>query len=361
MAQLNIPLFKEISETPGAPGYENRIREVVLREVSPLADHVSVDNLGNVVALKKGTASGTENRKRVMAAAHMDEIGFIVKHIDSNGFIRFHLLGGFDPKTLTAQRVIIHGKKDVVGVMGSKPIHVMNEEERKRLPKATDYFIDCGMPREEVEQFISVGNPITRDREFIQMGHCVNGKSIDNRVAVFLLIEALRELKDIPYDFYAVFTVQEEVGIRGASVAAHTIDPDFGIGIDTTVAYDLPGASDHEMVTSLGKGAGIKVLDGSVISDSRMVEFMKHVAEKNNIAYQMEVLPAGGTDTAGVQRMGKRGAIAGAISIPTRHLHQVIEMAHTDDIRAAIDLLKECLYSMDQYDWGFPMREGEKE
>ncbi len=286
-----------------------------------------------------------------MVAAHLDEIGFIVKHIDEQGFVRFHTLGGFDPKTLTAQRVIVHGKQDLVGVMGSKPIHVMSPEERKKNPQTTDYFIDLGMQAEQVKELVEVGNPITRERELIEMGDCVNCKSIDNRVSVFILMETLRQLGDVPYDVYGVFTVQEEVGLRGANVAAHHINPDFGIGLDTTIAFDVPGAQPHERITSLGAGAAIKVMDASTICDYRMVEFMKQTADKNGTKWQLEVLTAGGTDTAGVQRMGKHGAIAGAISIPTRHLHQVIEMAHKEDIQACIDLLKASLETLDQYDW----------
>jgi endoglucanase len=348
---INVDLLSKICETPGAPGFEQRIRKVIIDEVKPLADEVRVDNMGNVFALIKG--KNTPNEKVAMAAAHMDEIGFIVTHIDDNGFLRFHTLGGFDPKTLTAQRVIIHGKKDILGVMGTKPIHVMSQEERQKLPKITDYWIDTGMPKEEVLKHIEVGNPITRERQLIEMGDCVNCKSIDNRVSVFILIETLRELKgkDIPCDFYGVFTVQEEVGIRGANVAAHQINPDFGFGIDTTIAYDVPGAQAHEKVTELGKGTSIKVLDAMTICDYRMVAFMKKIAGDHKIKWQPEVLTAGGTDTAGLQRMGKNGAISGAVSIPTRHLHQVIEMAHKDDIRASIDLLKACIVELDQYDW----------
>ena len=289
----------------------------------------------------------------MMIGAHMDEIGFIVTHVDENGFIRFHTLGGFDPKTLTAQRVIVHGKKDVIGVMGSKPIHVMTAEERTKNPKITDYFIDLGLPKEEVDAIVSVGDPITRYGELIEMGKCVNCKSIDNRVSVYILIETLRQLKDkdVPYDIYGVFTVQEEVGIRGANVSAMDIQPDFGFGLDTTIAYDLPGALAHEKITSLGKGTAIKIMDASAICDYRMVEFMKQQAISNNIEWQAEILPAGGTDTAGIQRMNDGGAISGAISIPTRHLHQVIEMAHVDDIHASIELLKNCLLNLDQYNW----------
>jgi len=347
---INIDLLREITEVAGAPGHEQRIREMVLREVTPLVDEVKVDNMGNVYAIKKGA-----DQKRVMVGAHMDEIGFIVTHIDDNGFVRFHTLGGFDPKTLTAQRVIIHGTEDVIGVMGSKPIHVMSPEERTKMPKTTDYFIDLGMDKEAVEKIVSIGNPITRERGLIEMGDCVNCKSLDNRLAVFILIETLRTLKDkkVPFDIYGVFTVQEEVGIRGANVAALEIKPDFGFGLDTTIAFDVPGARPEEMITKLGEGTAIKIMDSGTICDYRMIKYMENVAQKHNIKNQKEILTAGGTDTSGIQRMNPGGAIAGAISIPTRHIHQSIEMAHKEDIRGSIDLLTNCLAELDQHDWSF--------
>lgn len=348
---LDLALLEKICQTPGAPGYEQKIRTLILKEIEGLVDHVEVDNMGNIYALKKGKSD-----KKVMIGAHMDEIGFIVTHIDDNGFIRFHTLGGFDPKTLTAQRVIIHGEEeDVMGVMAAKPIHVMTQEERNKNPKITDYFIDTGRPKEAVEALVKVGDPITRERSFIQMGDCVNSKSLDNRLAVYILIETLKSLKnkEVPYDIYGVFTVQEEVGIRGANVSALKIRPDFGFGLDTTIAYDLPGASAHEKITSLGAGTAIKIMDASTICDYRMVNFMKQTADKNNIKWQPEILTAGGTDTAGIQRMTDGGSIAGAISIPTRHLHQVIEMAHQDDIQGSIDLLIACVKSIDTFDWSY--------
>ena len=345
---MNVDLLNKIATTPGAPGFEKRIRDLVIEEVKPLVDELEFDNMGNVYAIKRGTGS-----KKVMVGAHMDEIGFIVTHIDDNGFIRFHTLGGFDPKTLTAQRVIIHGKKDIIGVMASKPIHVMTPEERNKVAKTTDYFIDTGMKAEDVKELISIGDSITREREFIEMGDCVNGKSLDNRLAVFILIETLKKLKgkEIPYDLYGVFTVQEEVGIRGANVSSLRVKPDFGFGLDTTIAFDLPGAAPHEMITKLGEGTAIKIMDASTICDYRMVEFMKNTADKHKIKWQPEILTAGGTDTAGIQRMTEGGSIAGAVSIPTRHLHQVIEMAHKEDIQGSIDLLCACIQDIDQHNW----------
>lgn len=346
----NISLLKKICETPGASGFEQKVRELVLKEVRPLVDEVNVDAMGNVIAIKRG-----KTHKKVMVAAHMDEIGFIVTHVDDDGFLRFHPLGGFDPKTLTSQRVIVHGKKDLIGVMGSKPIHLMSPEERHKAVPISDYFIDLGMPKAEVEKYISVGDSITRERELIEMGDCINSKSLDNRVSVFILLEVFRELQQaaLPYDVYGVFTVQEEVGLRGAISSAHLVDPDFGFGLDVTIAFDVPGASGHEMVTKLGKGAAIKILDGSVICDYRMVSYLKKMATDHQIPWQPEILPAGGTDTAGVQRFGKKGAIAGAISTPLRHIHQTIEMVHKEDVTNCIQLLKRSLLHLDQYDWEF--------
>ena len=346
---INVDLLKTICETPGAPGFEDRVRSLVLKEIKAFTDDIEIDNMGNIIALKKGIS----NQKSVMIGAHMDEIGFIVTHVDTNGFLKFHTLGGFDPKTLTSQRVIVHGKKDVLGVMGSKPIHVMTPEEKNKVPKITDYYIDLGLPKEEVDKLIEVGNPITRERELIEMGDCINCKSLDNRIAVFILIETLKKLKTPAYDTYAVFTVQEEVGIRGAQVATQKIKPNFGFGLDTTIAYDVPGAAEHEKITSLGDGVAIKIMDASAICDHRMVAFMKKTAEKHKIKWQNEILTAGGTDTANIQRMTPGGSIAGAFSIPTRHIHQVIEMVHKKDVSNCIALMHNCLNELDQYNWNF--------
>lgn len=350
--KLDVKLLADICEKPGTSGFEQPIRELILKSIKGLADEITVDPMGNIVALQRGKDSS----QKVMVPAHMDEIGFIVTHIDNEGFVRFHTLGGFDPKTLTAQRVLIHGKnKTLVGVMGSKPIHVMTPEERNKTPQIQDYFIDLGMKRDEVVKHIEVGSPITRERQLIEMGDCVNCKSLDNRVSVFILIETLRALKGkkLPYDFYGVFTVQEEVGLRGAITAGHYLDPDFAICLDTTIAFDVPGNKDFDKITRLGEGTAIKIMDGSVICDYRMVEYMKQTAEKNKIKYQMEILTAGGTDTGGIQRMAKSGAICGAVSIPTRHIHQVIETCNKEDIQRSIELLSACIEGLDKFDWSF--------
>lgn len=348
---MDLSFFSKVCEIPGAPGHEHNIRDFVKKSIEGFVDECRIDNVGNLIALKKGNRN--PQNKKVMVAAHLDEIGFIVTAIDDKGFVRFHTLGGFDPKTLTAQRVIIHGSQDIIGVMGSKPIHVMTPEERNAVPKISDYFIDTGYSKAELDKYIKVGDVITRERTMIEMGDCINCKSLDNRVSVYILIEVLKRLNHIPYDLYAVFTVQEEMGGRGAVVAAHQVNPDFGIALDTTIAYDVPGAREQEMVTKLGSGAAIKIMDSSVISDIRMVSYMKSLAATNQIKWQPEILTGGNTDTAALQRNGKNGAIAGAISIPTRHIHQVIEMVHKQDVEDCISLLKVSLENLDSFKYEY--------
>ncbi len=330
---INLPLLKELCTAPGAPGREERIREIVIRELEPICDEIRIDAMGNVIALKKGSQGG-----RFMAAGHMDEIGFMISHIDDNGFLRFVPLGGFDPKTLVAQRVIVHGREDLLGVMGSKPVHIMSAEEKAKMPKVEDFFIDTGLPGEKVKELVRIGDVVTRDREIVMVGEMINGKSFDDRVGVFVMIEAMKAMKSSKMDIYAVASVQEEVGVRGASVAAAQIDPHVGIALDVTLANDLPGAQKHQYITEMGKGCAIKVYDSSVIPNWKLVDFMRECCEEQEIAHQLEVLPRGGTDTSAIQR-GAKGAAAGCISVPTRYVHSVIEMVHPDDVEGAIELL----------------------
>ncbi len=330
---INLPLLKELCEAPGAPGREEKIREILIRELAPICDEVRTDALGNVICLKKGSQGG-----RFMAAGHMDEIGFMVNHIDDDGFLHFIPLGGFDPKTLTAQRIVVHGRQDLVGVMGSKPIHIMSDEEKRKPLKLEDYYIDLGLPADQVKELVRLGDVVTRERDIIQVGDLINGKSFDDRVGVFVMIEAMKAMGSNKMDIYAVGSCQEEVGIRGATVAAAQIDPHLGVALDITLANDVPFAPKHKQITKLGAGCAIKAYDSSVIPNWKLVDFMRETCSARDIPFQIEVLPRGGTDTSAIQR-GARGAAAGCISVPTRYGHSVIEMIHPDDVQACIDLL----------------------
>lgn len=344
---MNIDLLSDLCRIPGAPGFESPIRNFIIDQLKPLSDDTRIDPMGNIISVLKG-----QGGPKLLLTAHMDEIGFIVQHIDDEGFIRVLPLGGFDPKTLTAQRVLIHGRKDVLGVMGSKPIHLMGPEERNKVPVIKDYFIDTGLSKTELDELVCVGDPVTRERDLVVMGRCVNAKSLDNRISVYTLLQVVERLKAEQHhcEIIAVFTVQEELGLRGAKTLASQLDPVFAINIDTTIAFDVPGAQPHEVVTRLGQGAGIKIMDSSVICDVRMVSFLRLLAEKQNIRWQPELLPAGGTDAGAVQTSGS-GCIAGAVSIPTRHIHQVLEMVNMDDVACAIDLLTAACAQIHSYDW----------
>jgi endoglucanase len=337
---MNLDLLAELCATPGAPGREDRVREVVIRELKPLVDEIDVDTMGNVVGRRKprGAPKAKGTPRRVMLSAHMDEISLMVTHIEENGFLRFTTLGGFDPKTLSAQRVWVHGRKDLLGLIGSKPIHIMTDEERGKMPKIESFFIDLGMPRAKVEKIVSVGDLCTRERDFVEVGDLVSTKSLDDRVGVFVMIEAVRKLKNHACEVLAVATTQEEIGLRGAQVAAERLRPDIGIALDVTLANDVPGTDGAEQVSRLGQGTAIKVMDSSVVCDVRIVDALKASATKRKIKYQLEVLPKGGTDTAAIQRFGG-GAPSGCISIPCRYVHSVIEACHAKDVQGSIDLL----------------------
>ena len=339
---MNLKLLSELCRAAGPPGREERVRKIVVRELKPLADRIEVDRMGNVVATssprngKRG--KGATKPRRVMLSAHMDEISLMVTHIDDRGFLRFTTLGGFDPKTLSTQRVLVHGKEDVTGVVGSKPIHIMTDEERQRMPRIETFFIDLGLPKAKVEKLVSVGDLVTRERDFAEVGDMVTTKALDDRMGVFVMIEALRKLRAHEVEVLAVATTQEEVGIRGAEVAAERLRPDLGIALDVTLANDIPGADSAESVSTLGRGTAIKVMDSSVICDPRVVDALRATAQKRKIPFQMEVLAKGGTDTAAIQRAGG-GVPSGCISIPTRYVHSVTEMCHKKDVQASIDLL----------------------
>ncbi len=342
-------LLRKLSEAAGVPGHEGAIRAIITEALSGVVDEIRVDNLGNLIGHKKGTGPV------VVIAAHMDEIGFIVSHIDKEtGFLRIHPLGGFDVKTLISQRVIVHTRDgDLIGAIGSKPIHIMTQEERKKLPELKDLFVDLGLPADEVKKRVSVGDPVTLRQDFIELERVVSGKALDDRAGVYIGIEAIKRAKNIACDLYFIGTTQEEVGLRGARVAGFAVHPQIGIALDTTLAVDVPGVSPGERITELGKGVAIKLTDSASISHPGLVNAMKKIASERNIPYQMEILPRGGTD-AGALQMAQEGAAAITLSLPSRYVHSVVETAHKDDIEAAIGLLAAFLEEAGSVDLTLP-------
>lgn len=342
---MSLELLKKLCSTPAVPGFEDKFSEIVLEELKPHCDSIEIDRMGNVIGFKKGSA---KSRRKIMLAGHMDEIAFVVKHIDKNGFIFFSPLGGFDPRSLVAQRVKVYGKKILDGAIGIKAAHITTAEERNKVIQLKDMFIDVGLPVDKVKKIVQVGDSVTLERELIEIGDNVCGKTLDDRCGVYVMIEAFKRMKKNPDDIYIVATVQEEVGVRGAMTAAFGVDPDIGIALDITIAADTPFIEEHEQVTRLGQGTAIKILDGYSISSPRLVKHLREIAQKKKIKYQMEILPFGGTDAAAIQR-SRAGAIAATISIPTRYTHSVVEMTNKNDIEASIKLLQAFLEESDKF------------
>ncbi len=334
---MNVELLRTLVEARGIPGREEAIREIVRKEMEPLVDEVTTDTMGNVVCVKKG-----DGKKRLMIAAHMDEIGFIVKFVDDKGFVRLQPLGGFDPRQLFAQRVVVTTSNGdtLPGVLayGSKPVHMLTDAEKAQAPQLDTFFVDLGLPAEKVKEKVRVGDMVTMDRKMEQCGDCFTCKCMDDRVGVYVMVEAVRAVKKHKVDVYAVATVQEEVGLRGAETAAYHIQPDIGVALDVTIANDFPGPPEQDAVTKLGAGAAIKIMDGSLICNPKLVEHFRRIAEKKGIPHQMEVLPRGGTDAGAIQR-SRAGIASITLSVPTRYIHTVNEMVHASDVQAAVDLL----------------------
>lgn len=356
---MNFDLLKRLCETPGVPSREDPIRALVIDEMRSLVDEISVDALGSVVGVKKGTGGGDNAyRPRVMIAAHLDEIGFLVKYVDDKGFLRLQPVGGFDARVLVAQRVYVHGYagETLLGALqpAAKPTHLLTDEERNKPPKLDDLFVDLGLPVEDVKAKVEIGDPVTLARTCELVGGNVMSKTLDNRVSVFVLLEALRALGEHQADILAVATVQEEVGLRGAVTAAYHLRPDIGLAVDVTLAGDYPGGAPQDQVTQLGNGTAIKIMDGSLICDPRLVRHFRDVAQKHEIKYQLEILPRGGTDAGGIQR-SRGGVPSFTLSVPCRYVHTVNETASVSDIEATITLLARYLeeahtrtYGLDQ-------------
>ncbi|UWG47495.1 Cellulase M or related protein [Halanaeroarchaeum sp. HSR-CO] len=340
----DVDLFRELTETSGAPGYEDRIRDIVRREFDGVVDEVRSDTMGNVV----GTIEGADRPEyEVVVAAHMDEIGFMVRHVTDDGYLQVDALGGWDARILRAQRVTVHADEgDLPGVIGSPPPHTLDEEDLDEDDAVEDVFIDLGMSAAAVEDRVSKGDLVTMAQRTERVGSTLTGKSIDNRVSLYAMLQAANRVSPAVTVHFAA-TVQEEVGLRGATALGVDLDPDLAIAVDTTVANDVPQIEkEADYVTVLGEGAGVKLKDSSVITNPKVHRRIQSVAETADIPYQIEILPAGGTDTAGFQTTAGAKPV-GAISVPTRYLHTPVEVAHEDDVVAVVDLLTAVLDSED--------------
>ncbi|MGI8650567.1 MAG: M42 family metallopeptidase [Rubrobacter sp.] len=338
---LDEKLLRKLIETPSVPGREEKQREIAREVLAPLTDKIRTDALGSVIAIKKGR----EGAPKVMVAAHLDEIGFIVKYIDDEGFLRLQTLGGHDPANMVSQRVIVTTSKgdSLRGALqpARKPPHIAGDEANK-LPKTDQFFVDLGLPADEVKERVRVGDYVTMDRTLEKLGGNYIGKAMDDRIGLFVMYEALRELESNEANIYAVATSQEEVGLRGAVASGSSIKPDIVVALDITLALDVPGGGGADEISRLGGGSAIKIMDGSLICHPKLVEHFRSIAEREGIPHQMEILPRGGTDAGGIQRQNG-GAPSITLSIPCRYVHSVNEMVNAEDVQACITLLAKYL------------------
>lgn len=345
---LNEQLLLRLTQTPGIASREEQVRAVITDELGPYVDTMTVDALGNLIGTKEGRGG-----PRVAVAAHMDEIGFMVRHIDDSGFIRLQKIGGFDPRVLVAQRVIVDTRANgpLPGVLqpGSKPIHLQGPGESKEI-KLEDLFVDLGTPAESVKEQVTIGDMVTMERDQTRVGNTVVSKALDDRLGVYVMIEAIKRVSGQAATVLAIATTQEEVGLRGATTSAYAAEADIAIALDVTIAGDIPGNPGDAVVTRLGEGTAIKLFDSSQLPDPAVVQHLIDLAESNGIPFQREILPAGGTDAGAFQR-SRSGARTATISIPTRYVHTVNEMAHEADIQASVDLLAAFLNEVGSRDY----------
>ncbi len=331
-------LLEKLSNAHGISSRETAVAKIIRDEIADYVDEIRTDKMGNLIAVKKG------DDFKIMLAAHMDEIGLMVQFVDDHGFIRFVAVGGWYNPVMVGQRVILHGEKGpVYGVLGNKPPHVMTEEDKKKPIDMADLFIEVGAKSpEEVEDLgITVGTSVTMDRQYVKLaGTTVTGKAMDNRAGCTMLIGALKEMKTA-HTIYAVFTVQEEVGLKGAKTSAYTLDPDVAIATDVTIPGDSPGVERRKAPVYMGKGPVIGMASASGrghLADSRIVDWLVKTGKKFNIPCQIEVGDGGNTDASAINF--ERGGIPSVpMSVPARYIHSPVEVIDLKDLEAAIHLL----------------------
>ena len=337
MLSLNENLEK-LSNACGVTGREEEVRNLMIKLMKPHVDEIIVDKLENVIAVKKGKKASP----KVMIVAHMDEVGLMVKTITKEGFVQFAKMGGIDDRILLAQKVIVHTQKGPMqGIIGSKPPHIQKEDERKKVITYDQLFIDIAAEnrKDANDKGVKVGDPVSFDIKYAKIGKdVVTGKAFDDRVGCAIIIEALKQLGNTDCTIYAVGTVQEEVGLRGAATATFGIDPDVGIALDVTVAGDVPGVNEFDINVKMGKGPVLTVADSGLITHPKVLRLLLDVAEENKIGYQLETGLPGSTDAARMS-LTRQGVPSGTVSVATRYIHSPVGILSLKDAENAVKLI----------------------
>ncbi len=348
MSDPQLEMFRELTEAPGVPGFEEPVRAVLRKYLSPLGE-ILQDRLGSLVARKEGTRPAP----KVLVAGHMDEIGFLVTRITDEGYLKFQTLGGWWSQVMLAQRVRVWTRQGpVVGVIGSKPPHLLDEEERKKPADPKEMYIDVGAAsREEAERFgIRPGDPVVPESSFTVMKNerLLMAKAWDNRFGCAAVVEVLRALQEEPHPntVYGVANVQEEVGLRGAQTSSHLVQPDVGIALDTGIAGDTPGVKAHEAQGKLGKGPVILLYDATMIPHVRLRDLVVDTAEAEGIPYQFDWVARGGTDAGRIHTFGV-GVPSVVIGVPVRYIHTHNAILHRDDFDNAVRLVTAVIRRLD--------------
>ncbi len=323
---------EKLSNARGVAGRENEVKNLMIHLLKPYVDEVNIDRMENVIAIKKGKTAAAP---KVMFAAHMDEVGLMVKTITKDGFLQFTKMGGIDDRILLANRVkVITEKGALPGVIGSKPPHIQKEEERKKIVAYDEMFIDVGAQnRDDAKAMgIKVGDPVAFDVQFVKLGNdAVMGKAFDNRAGCAVMVEILKQLGETDCTVYAVGTIQEELGLRGAATAAYAVDPDVGLALDVTIAGDTPGVREFDTSVKMGKGPALTVSDSGLITHSKVLRWLIDTAAQNGIDYQLETGLPGTTDAARMA-LTRAGIPSGTISIPARYIHSPVGLVSLKDL-----------------------------
>jgi len=338
-------LLEKLVRTAGVAGREHRVRQLITEMGSDLFDEMHTDALGSLHGVRRPRpgdgAARADRPPRIMIAAHMDQIGFLVRHIDDRGFLRVQNVGGFDVRNLFARLVTVCTESgDLPGVLNpaTKPVHIATDEERKKTPEMSDFVVDLGLPGDEVHEKVRIGDVVVLQAPMQRVGRTVVAQALDNRVSCYWLLESLRALEHHAAEIHAVFTVQEEVGCRGAGPAAARIQPDYAVVLDTTLCVDTPGIPEEQRQAKQGAGVGLMIMDSGAINDIDRIRAIERLAAEREIRCQRTVLARGGTDARTIQ-LKDSGYPTLTLVCPTRYIHTVVEMIHEDDLDAAVRLL----------------------